>query len=287
MLTAMERLRSTLDYADEDIAVLEDLAEDVAASDTLLVTGSSLTGLSRKQADLDLLVLGSKACHLSTHAASLHGATRARYRLPNMRHVTMRYVGADTLHALKERVQRTQDGFRVPSLLVGAPRLTLDDQILLHEIKDGLIVCNSSIAEQWRHALHSDSLPLMLAANRLSRYAARRINAEHFAVCGESQSAQWCMREALEELLAAYLAAFGRTNPRKRWHLLLLERLDCIRAEQAGRLAALLSAPLPGTSDLSETLSVVDAVLREITAQLPVLGNLGGFLPHSFERGLE
>jgi hypothetical protein len=284
MLTAMQRLRSTLDYAAVDIAVLEDLADDIAASDTLLVTGSSLTGLSRRQADLDLLVLGSCAWQSSTQAASLHGAARARYRLPNLRHVTLRYIHADTLHALQARVQRTQDGFCVPSLLAGAPRLTLDDQILLHEIRDGLTLRNASIAEQWRNALHIESLPVMLAAQRLNNYGARRANAEQFAAAGEAQSAHWCMREALEELLAAYLAAFGCTNPRKRWHLLLLERLD--HAAQATALAMQLAAPLLA-NDLSEQLKLADAVQLEIASQQPVLERLGSLLTHSFERGTE
>lgn len=284
MLTTMQKLRSTLDYADVDIAVLDDLADDVAASDALLVTGSSLTGLSRRQADLDLLVLGSCVWQSSTQAASLLGAARARYRLPNLRHVTMRYIHADTLNALQARVRCTQDGFCVPSLLAGASRLTLDDQILLHEIRDGITLRNASIAEQWRNALHIDSLPVMLAAQRLKNYGARRANAEQFFAAGEAQSAQWCMREALEELLAAYLAAFGRTNPRKRWHLLLLEQLD--QAEQKTALARQLASPLLA-NDLTEQLRLADAVQLEIARQQPVLKRLGSLLAHSFERGTE
>jgi hypothetical protein len=104
------------------------------------------------------------------------------------------------------------------------PPMDLTTRVLLHELRSGVVLANDSVADSWRQSLRLEQLPVYLAAQHLQQFAARRQNVEWHLKDDEWESALWTLREGLEELMVAVLAAAGETNPRKRWHLQLLRR---------------------------------------------------------------
>lgn len=268
-------------YTHEDARGLEEIADAVLASEALIVSGSSLTRLSAKKSVLDLHILGHAEKRPVTCAASLMGATDASYRLSSGRIIIVRYTDVEILTDIQNITQRYHDSLSLPAALVKPAEFSLAQQILLHEIRDGMTLRNESIVEIWREKLRVMELPTYIAIHKLQIYAARRANSEQFANVGEMQSALWCLREAQEELLAAYLASFGLTNPRKRWHMKLLQ----VAAETHGARNALAfqSMLLAALGECTQThfrqcKDCMDAVLREIVERLPVLTRITSLL---------
>lgn len=200
---------------------LDALVAAVRPSDALFAVGSVANGLAGPGSVLDLLLVGPGS-RVSGMAASAATARSATYSLPAEASVRIRFCTDDELHELSSITARFDEAFYEPAIFANLPHLDIGAQVLLHELRTGIVLANSSIAHAWRAELRLEHLPRYLAAVRLLRYAARRRNVMAHLRDGDTETAQWTFREAVEELLACGLATVGETNPRKRWHLRLL-----------------------------------------------------------------
>jgi hypothetical protein len=204
-------------------AELVDLVAAVRPSDTLLAVGSLSNGLGSSSAELDLLLIGPGTQYAGI-SASVASMSSASYQLASGRAIKIRFCTDRELLAVSELVNRFEHTLLEPSMGLNLPPMDLTTRVLLHELRSGVVLANDSVADSWRQSLRLEQLPVYLAAQHLQQFAARRQNVEWHLKDDEWESALWTLREGLEELMVAVLAAAGETNPRKRWHLQLLRR---------------------------------------------------------------
>lgn len=206
------------------VAGLDGLIASVRASDTLLAVGSVVSGLGSRASQLDLLLIGTGSQQTGT-AASVATVGSATYQLSSGAKVGVRFCTDKELDDLSTVTRRFEEAFFEPAMFANLPNLDIGAQVLLHEIRTGIVLTNVSIAQAWREQLRLRFLHRHIAAMRFLRFAARRRNVIGQLDDGDIDTAQWTLREGIEELMAAALAAVGETNPRKRWHLRLLRGL--------------------------------------------------------------
>jgi hypothetical protein len=164
------------------------------------------------------LLLGA-ADRASGSAASLESMDISEFSLPSGRMARIRFVPHSVLEELRSLCVRAVDGRSVPSMKVNPPTFAFSQLLLLHRIRTGLALTNESIHSAWRAELRCDALPSVLAARHL-RFAGERVEETKALLAAPSlESAQWCARQAANELLAATLCSVGSTDPRPEWHL--------------------------------------------------------------------
>jgi hypothetical protein len=267
-----------------DLEELSQIAQAISPSETILLCGSILTNLSAKESSPDLLILGANIRARPTRAASLNGSRVARYRLSSGAIVNVHYADVEDLAALKTVSSHFMDGLSLPSVLLNPPEFLLREQILMHEISTGVPLANASISQMWRENLAIDFLATFISVYRLGRCNARCRNAISFAAVNEWQSAHWCLREAYEELLCAYLASHGHTNPRRRWHLELLDLVASAGDRSACTLKEILLCAIHGLDDrdFKERLHFADVLKNSIITRFPALEILNDSMYREF-----
>lgn len=263
----------TVTYRDELRDALVDLIAGVRPSDTLLAVGSVSNGLGSSSAELDLLLIGPGIPNAGG-SASVASMSSASYQLASGRAVGIRFCTEQELLVIRDLVSRFEGAFSESAMQLKLPALDLTTAVLLHELRCGVVLANDSIAENWRQMLRLDQLPIYLAVQRLQRFAARRRNVEWHLKDHEHEAALWTLRECLEELLAAALAAVGETNPRKRWHLQLLRRHGAEFGEETVEAFTRLLCQWPtGEShdSIRKSFNFSDELLQMIVRQRPEL----------------
>jgi hypothetical protein len=252
---------------------LDDLIAAVRPSDTLLATGSLSNGLGSSSAELDLLLIGPGTQYAGI-SASVASMSTASYHLASGRAINIRFCAERELLTITELVSRFEHVLLEPSMGLNLPPMDLTTRVLLHDLRSGVVLANDSVADGWRQSLRLDQLPVYVAAQHLQRFAARRQNVEWHLKDNEREAALWTLREGLEELLNAVLAAAGETNPRKRWHLQLLRRHGPEFGDETVEALIRLLCEWP-TGELHDAIrrawEVSDGLLRTVVRQRPEL----------------
>lgn len=267
--------------------VLSALATDVSAdvggliaavrpSDTLLAVGSLVNGLGSSSTELDLLLLGTGAPSKGV-AATVSSMSSSFYRVASGRTVKIRFCSDHELYRIAETVDHFSQALIEPSAWANLPHLEEPTQVLLHELRNGIVLTNASIAQSWRETLRVDELHLYVAVQHLLRYAARRRSVLQQLQDGDAENAQWMLAECLEAILAGALAAAGETNPRRRWHLRLARRLDA--GFQAAGVARVIDLMRTGSGDdsgeaVAAGLAVADQLRDHVLHRCPQLSML-------------
>lgn len=235
------------------------LLPPIRPSDTLLLVGSVNEGLANRNAVLDLLLIGIGDTGVDSGAPLAPSAT---YLLGPDRPARVRLYSSGALQAIAATTLRFDEALYEPAALARLPRLGEEARVLLHELRGGYGLLNSSIAQAWQENLRVDRLHCYLAVLFLLRHRARLRSALAYAPDGDAETTQWMLRESLEELLAMLLASAGETNPRKRWHLKLLRsREKTIGVDISDRLVNLLCV---SRSDTDEYLNLVVALADDV-----------------------
>lgn len=252
------------------------LISAVRPSDTLLAVGSVVSGLGSESASLDLLLIGPGAV-ADGIAASVASMRSGSYRMASGEIVTVRFCPHQEINAVAATIGRFDQAFLEPSVWANLPELSYQSRVLLHELRNGVVLANESIAQAWRQLLRVDQFHLYLVAAHLRKFASRRSGALRHLKDGDEETAQWALRECMEGLLAALLASVGETNPRKRWHLRLLrqhpEAVGTAEFEQVLRMfCEWHHAHVPEA--IAAAVDTADALLSQIVLRCPALGML-------------
>lgn len=238
------------------------LVAAVRPSDTLLAVGSLVNGLGSSSTELDLLLLGSGAPSKGV-SATVSSMSSSYYRVASGRTVKVRFCSDNELYRIAETADHFSQALIEPSAWANLPHLDEPTQVLLHELRNGIVLTNASIAQSWRETLRVGELHLYVAALHLLRYAARRRSVFQQLQDGDPESARWMLVECLEAILAGALAAAGETNPRRRWHLRLARRLDAgFQAAGVARVIDMIRTW--SSSDTSEAVLAGLAVADEL-----------------------
>ncbi|KQY55342.1 hypothetical protein ASD11_17520 [Aeromicrobium sp. Root495] len=252
---------------------LAGLADAIRTSDTLLAVGSVVSGLASSSTHLDLLLIGPGAPAKSV-AASVAGLRSGSYVLASGQSVTVRFCSTQELAPVRDVVMHFAEAMVEPSAWANIPSLDHPTHVLLHEVRNGITIAHESIAQAWREALYVDQLPTYLASTHLLRHLDRRENVEQQLVDQHLESAQWMLRESLQDLLAALLASIGETNPHRRWHLRLARRhQEVLGHDLVDRLVKALCVwhDVDEEAEVRAALELADEVRRDIVERIPGL----------------
>lgn len=252
------------------------LVAAVRPSDTLLAVGSLVNGLGSSSTELDLLLLGSGVPSAGV-SATVSSMSSSFYRTGSGRAVKVRFCSDEELYRIAGTVDHFGQALIEPSAWANLPHLEEPAQVLLHEVRNGIVLTNASIAQSWRETLRVDQFHLYVATLYLLRYAARRRNVLQQMQDGDAENAEWMLLECLEVILAGALAAAGETNPRRRWHLRLARRLDAgFQAAGVARVIEMIrTRPSAGTGEaVAVGLSVADELRDHLLRRCPQLSML-------------
>jgi hypothetical protein len=252
------------------------LVAAVRPSDTLLAVGSLVNGLGSSSTELDLLLLGTGAPSKGV-SATVSSMSSSYYRVASGRTVKVRFCSDDELYRIAETVDHFSQALIEPSAWANLPHLDEPTQVLLHELRNGIVLTNASIAQSWRETLRVDELHLYVATLHLLRYAARRRSVFQQLQDGDPENARWMLVECLEAILAGALAAAGETNPRRRWHLRLARRLDAgFQAAGVARVIDMIRMwPSDDTGEaVAAGLAVADELRDQVLHRCPQLSML-------------
>jgi hypothetical protein len=257
----------------EEIDDLQVLVDAVRPSDTLLAVGPVTARLARRSAEPDFLLIGAGAS-VTAVAACVATADIASYRLPSGRAVKVKFCVDQELRSLSALVDRCESALSEPAMLGALSDLRIRAGDLLHELGSGVVLANPSIARAWREELHTDRLHLYLAAGYLTSFSARRGEIAAYLEDGDEEAAQWVLREAMGDVLAAVLAGFGQTTMQRQWHLQLLRRFSAeLCPDKAARLMSYLSGWSPGlvVPPVAEALAFAVDLTTFVVRQCPEL----------------
>ena len=244
-----------------DLGSLRELLRPAADDETTLVlTASTTEGLANAESDLDVLALGvaSFAGQILVHEEAFDtSVTRAGHHELN---VEARSV--DNLKALARRIGSTIDCIHDIDRARRGDALEFDlvrneDLRLLHRMRWGVPLQETSGFRDWVHELRVDDLPLYLATVSLFDHFAQREDVISH-VEGPEATCLRMLQLATDSLAGAVLATCGQTNPAPKWRPALLARSrEQLGDEAVDRLGELLFVHPDG----SEPRETVEAAL--------------------------
>lgn len=189
-----------------------DEAVGLRPGDLVLAVGSVVEGLANDKSDLDLLlVAGDDAGHAETELCWAVGRSM----------VDLRILHPATVEALTGKLR---DWARLPWSLVELAPFSDDERLLLHRLREGLVVHPlDPAAEPWR----PDRSELARLKLQVARHQARTIQVDLVGYRAEGDYATFVL--AAQDLLGhgvdGLLAGHHLTNPNPKWRSRLLARL--------------------------------------------------------------
>ena len=206
-----------------DLAGLRRTIPPMGQDELLMLIGSVPDGLANPLSDIDLLVVGARQSggDLLLHDVDFEQTVE---RLPSSHEINVEYWTEGDLLDLADKFKRAALAIEDPA---GLSELIIFNEVqlrLIHCIINGVVLCGNP--EKWHHYFKRERLINYLVIYFISFYYTLAEDANGQVQDGDFESALANLRQAVDFLAGAEVAACGETNPYTKWRIKLLRRCE-------------------------------------------------------------